>query len=117
VSDEIRDERTHGLRDHLTPSQRARLLTLQRSDGWEVLLDLMEMCCIEQETKLINVEVKDESGIIAEHRMAKAFWQVFTSLQKKVAVEVQMHLMSEEEARLARLEQEGEDPEQTILRP
>jgi hypothetical protein len=117
MSEDIRDERTHGLKDHLTPSQRARLLSLRRSDGYEVLLDLMEMCCIEQETKLINVDVKDESGIIAEHRMAKAFWQVFTSLQKKVEVEVMLHTTAEEEARLARQEEEGEDPAQRILRP
>jgi hypothetical protein len=117
MSDEIRKARTHGLRERLDPADRGHLLQIRFMPGYEVLLDLIEMACIEQETRLINVPVEDESTIVAEHKMAKAFWQVFQALQRKVNTEVNFQMQLEEESKVNRDDLDNFDEAQRILRP
>lgn len=117
MTEAIRTERTHGLREHLNASQRSSLLQVRHMPGYDVLLDLMEKACIEQETRLINVEVDQAETIVAEHRMAKAFWQVFTSLQKKVETEIAIQLGLDDETAARRSEADNYDPAQELLRP
>ena len=85
--DEIRTERSFDLKGKLSMQQQEALFALRQSAGYSTLLDVIEMACIEQETRLINVDVTEPERIIAEHRMAKAFWQIFVALQKKVEYE------------------------------
>jgi hypothetical protein len=81
---EPRTERSHGLRSQLDQTEKAALFSLLHSPSWPVLLDVLERACIEQETRLINCDVADTKRIIAEHRMAKAYWQIFVAMQKTV---------------------------------
>jgi len=89
---EARTERRFGVTAGLTALQRRNLFTIRNSDGWSDVLDVMEMCCIEMETKLINTEPAAEADVLANHRMAKAAWQIFTHLQAKIDNEISFYL-------------------------
>lgn len=117
MSDETRTERTQGLKERLIPAERAALLQIRHTDGYEVLLDIMEKACVEQETRLINLDVSEEPRILAEHKMAKAFWQVFVALQTKVEVEISIHLAAIADAEQHDVDRENFDPEQEMLKP
>jgi hypothetical protein len=94
MEDTIRSERTFGVTSELKPTQRRNLLNLQRSEIYPDLLDVMEMCCIEMETQLINTDAADESAVLANHKMAKAAWQIFTHMQNKIDSETKLYLSS-----------------------
>lgn len=98
MSEPIRSERTFGVTAELKPAQRRNLLALINSEVYPDVLDVLEMCCIETETKLINTEPSDESAVLANHRMAKAAWQMFTHMQEKIAAETRVYLRSIEKA-------------------
>lgn len=115
MSDAIRTERTHGTGEDLTEVERGALMQLRYTPGYQVLLDMMERACISQETKLINAEVDEPETILAEHRMSKAFWQVFQSMQKQVEREVAIHLGFEQERKEKKQEAENFEPDQDIL--
>lgn len=117
MSEMIRSERTHGLKERLNAGERAHLLVVRNMPGYQVLLDIMEKACIEQETRLINVPVDNEALIVAEHRMAKAFWQVFTGVQNKVEEEINIHLNLESEKKAAQNEADNYDEDQELQRP
>jgi hypothetical protein len=85
---EIRTERRFGVTARLDHEDRRALFVLRQHDGWPVLLDVMEMVCIELETELINTAPENEAAILAKHKMSKAAWQVFTHLQEKIEEEV-----------------------------
>ena len=85
---DIRTERRFGVTSQLTPEARRALFVLRQQDGWPVLLDVIEMVCIETETELINTAPEEEAAILAKHKMSKAAWQVFTHLQEKVEDEI-----------------------------
>jgi hypothetical protein len=91
---EIRNERSFGVTGHLEPIQRRNLTFMRESDGWADLLDVMEMCCIEIETDLINTPSENEAAVVANHKMAKAAWKIFTHLQMKVDEEISLYLAS-----------------------
>lgn len=114
---DVRTERSLGLQARLNASQRTSLVQVRHMPGYEVLLDMMEKACIEQETKLINVDTGDEKQIVAEHRMSKAFWQVFVSMQKQVETEISIHLGIEADERARAQEDDELDPDQEILSP
>lgn len=80
----IRTERSHGLKAEPPVDEKQALYNLVNSAGWPALLNVLERCCIEQETRLINREVEDDKGILAEHKMSKAYWQIFTRMQRDV---------------------------------
>jgi hypothetical protein len=90
----IRNERTFGVTSELKPIQRRNLLNLQRSEVYPDLLDVLEMCCIETETNLINTDAADEAAVLANHKMAKAAWQIFTHMQDKIDSEAKLYLAS-----------------------
>lgn len=117
MSEEIRTDRTHGLKERLPAGARGHLVQIRYMPGYDVILDLIEMCCIEQETRLINVPVEDEKTIIAEHKMSKAFWQVFQAIQKKVESEVNIQLQLDQERKAEQEDSDDYDPEQQMLRP
>jgi hypothetical protein len=94
MEDTIRSERTFGVTSELQPTQRRNLLNLQRSEIYPDLLDVMEMCCIEMETRLINTDAADEAAVLANHKMAKAAWQIFTHMQNKIDSETKLYLSS-----------------------
>ena len=88
LNSEPRTERSHGLRANLNEGERQGLFNLVQMPGYETLLDIMERACIQQETKLINADASDEVHVLAEHKMSKAFWQVFIAVQKEVQYQV-----------------------------
>jgi hypothetical protein len=90
----IRTERTFGVTAELRPIQRRNLLNLIRSEMYPDLLDVMEIVCIETETRLINTDAADEKSVLANHRMAKAAWQMFTHMQEKIEFETKLYLSS-----------------------
>jgi hypothetical protein len=94
MTEAIRTERRFGVTAELTPLQRRRLFNVRNEEGWADVLDVMEMCCIEMETKLINTEPSAEADVLANHRMAKAAWQIFTHLQAKIDEEISQYLSS-----------------------
>ena len=91
---EIRTERSFGVTAELKTAQRVRLTALLHSDVYEDVLDVMEMVCIELETKLINTDPADRAAVLANHQMAKSSWLIFTHLQEKIAAEAAIHLQS-----------------------
>jgi hypothetical protein len=91
---EARTERTVGVTSELKPLQRQHLLAFLHSEVYTDVLDVMEMVCIEMETKLINTDAADHSAVLANHRMAKAAWQIFTEMQLKIADEASRHLQA-----------------------
>ena len=86
-ADPVRQPNTAGLRSKLTVQQKGELYRMSESPGYQVLLDVMEMACVEQDTKLINTDAADPDAVLNEHRMSKAFWQIFVAIQKKVEYE------------------------------
>lgn len=90
----IRTERTFGVTAELKPVQRRNLHNLEHSEIYPDLLDVLEMVCIEKETILINTDPADEAAVLANHRMAKAAWQIFTHMQEKIHFEAQSFLAS-----------------------
>lgn len=92
---ETRTERTFGVTAELRPIQRRNLLNLRNSEVYPDLLDVMEMVCIETESQLINTDAADEAAVLANHKMAKAAWQVFIHMQEKIDLEAKMYLASQ----------------------
>lgn len=92
---EIRTERTFGVTAELEPQQRRNLLSLLNSEVYPDLLDVLEMVCIEMETRLINTDAAEESAVLANHKMAKAAWQIFTHMQEKIDMESKLFLQSQ----------------------
>jgi hypothetical protein len=88
----IRTQRRFGVTAELTPLQRRNLYQVRNSEAWADVLDVMEMCCIEVETQLINTNADREAEVLANHKMAKAAWQIFTHLQKKLDDEISQYL-------------------------
>jgi hypothetical protein len=84
----VRTERRFGVTAQLDAAARNRLFSLRVHAGWDDLLDVMEMVCIEQESSLINTDVDKESAIIAHHRMTKAAWQMFIHFQERIDREI-----------------------------
>lgn len=91
---DIRTERSFGVTGELRPMQRQHLLAFVNSEVYPDVLDVLEMVCIETETKLINTEPANEAEVLANHRMAKAAWQMFTHMQEKIATEAAAYLRS-----------------------
>jgi hypothetical protein len=94
MEEAIRTERSFGVTGTLKPTQRRNLLALMNSEVYPDLLDVMEMVCIETETNLINTAPADEAAVLANHKMAKAAWQLFTHMQEKIASEANLYLRS-----------------------
>jgi hypothetical protein len=94
IENAIRTERRFGVTAELTPLQRRNLFQVRNSEAWSDVLDVMEMCCIEIETQLINTAADREAEVLANHKMAKAAWQIFTHLQQKMDDEVASYLSS-----------------------
>jgi hypothetical protein len=94
MTEDIRTERRFGVTAELKPIQRRNLLGLRNSDVWDDCLDVMEMCCIEIETDLINTSADDEAAVLANHKMSKAAWKIFTHFQEKVQTEANLYLAS-----------------------
>jgi hypothetical protein len=90
----IRTERRFGVTSELTQQQRVNLLKMRNEDGWQDVLDVMEMTCIEIETALINTSSDKETEVLANHKMAKAAWLIFTHLQEKIDLEISLYLES-----------------------
>lgn len=84
---EIRTERSFGVTAELKTVQKARLSALYVSETWPDALDVMEQCCIEIETELINTPAADTAAVLANHQMAQAAWKIFTHFQEKVKAE------------------------------
>ena len=87
-----RTERTFGVTGELTSVQRRNLHNLENSEIYPDLLDVLEMVCIEVETKLINTDPAEEAAVLANHKMAKAAWQMFTHMQERIHLESQTFL-------------------------
>lgn len=94
MTEPIRTERSFGVTAELKPAQRRNLLALLNSEVYPDVLDVLEMCCIETETNLINTDPSNESAVLANHRMAKAAWQMFTHMQQKIEDETRVYLRS-----------------------
>lgn len=90
----LRTERTFGVTSELKPAQRMRLTAFLNSEVYPDVLDVMEMVCIEQESKLINTEAEEESAVLANHKLTKAAWQMFVHVQQKIADEAALYLRS-----------------------
>ena len=95
IEPELRTERTFGVTAELRPIQRRNLLNLRNSEVYPDLLDVLEMVCIETESTLINTDAADEPAVLANHKMAKAAWQMFTHIQEKIDMEAKLYLASQ----------------------
>lgn len=82
-----RQPNTGGLRSKLTRMQQGHLYNLSEQPGYQVLLDVIEMACVEQDTNLINADPAEPEKVLTAHMMSKAFWQIFVAIQKKVEYE------------------------------
>lgn len=88
----LRAPNTAGLRSKLNTEQRSQLYRLSEHPGYQVLLDVIEMACVEQDTRLINTDASTPEAVLTEHRMSKAFWQIFIAIQKKIEFEREEYL-------------------------
>lgn len=84
MTEAIRTERRFGVTARQSPSSVRNLFVLRNSETWNDLLDVMEQCCIEVETALINTKPEDEAAVLANHKMSKAAWMIFTHMQEKI---------------------------------
>ena len=91
---EIRTERTFGVTAELKPRQRQQLTLFLDSEVYKDVLDVLEMVCIETETKLINTDPAKPEEVLANHHMAKAAWQMFTHMQEKIVDESNRYIRS-----------------------
>jgi L-rhamnose mutarotase len=80
----IRTERRFGVTARLEPTQLRNLFALLHSETWPDLLDVMEQCCIEVETVLINTPVENKTAVLENHKLSKAAWMIFEHLQNKM---------------------------------
>lgn len=94
MSDPIRTERRFGVTAQLTAQQRRNIMQVRSSPEWQDVLDVMEMCCIETESRLLNTDPEQELEVLANHKMAKAAWQIFTHLQEKIDSEISLYMDS-----------------------
>jgi hypothetical protein len=94
MTEAIRTERRFGVTSQLLPQQRRNLMTVRNGPEWPDVLDVMEMVCIEMESKLINTDAEQELEVLANHKMAKAAWQIFIHLQDKIDSEISLYLAS-----------------------
>jgi|SRR5579872_5180706 hypothetical protein len=90
----IRTERRFGVTAQLEPNQRRNLNALRNSEVWDDLLDVLEQTCIEIETDLINTPADEEAAVLANYRMAKSAWKMFTHFQEKIFLESSLYLDS-----------------------
>jgi hypothetical protein len=90
----IRTERRFGVTAQLDVNALRRIYSMRSSDVWHDLLDVMEQCCIEIESALINTEADDENAVLANHKMSKAAWQIFTHFQTRIDAEINTYLSS-----------------------
>lgn len=90
----IRTERRFGVTAQLDPNALRRIYITRQSDVWQDLLDVMEQCCIEVESVLINTDADDEKAVLANHKMSKAAWQMFTHFQERIDAEMNTYLSS-----------------------
>lgn len=90
----IRTERRFGVTAQLDPNALRRLYQLRNDDVWQDLLDVMEQCCIEIESVLINTNADDERAVLANHKMSKAAWMIFTHFQERIDAELNTYLSS-----------------------
>lgn len=81
---EIRTERQYGVTAEPKPDAVRNLYALRTSDTWGDVLDILEQVCIEVETVLINTPSEKEAEVLANHKMSKAAWMIFTHMQVKV---------------------------------
>jgi hypothetical protein len=81
---DIRTERRYGVTARQSPASVRNLYVLRNSETWNDLLDVMEQCCIEVETALINTDADAEAAVLANHKMSKAAWMIFTHMQEKI---------------------------------
>lgn len=84
MRDAIRTERRYGVTAALSHASVRNLFVLRNSETWDDVLDVMEQCCIEVETALINTAPEDEAAVLANHKMSKAAWMIFTHMQEKI---------------------------------
>lgn len=91
---EIRTERRFGVTAELKPVQRMRLASLYNSDVWPDALDVMEQCCIEIETELLNTSVAETAAVLERHKAAQNAWKIFTHFQEKIKTETFLYLES-----------------------
>jgi hypothetical protein len=94
IEPEIRTERSFGVTASLRPQQRMHLMAFRNSEVYPDVLDVIEMVCIETETLLINTDASNEAEVLANHKMAKAAWQMFVHLQEKIDDEIKTYLQS-----------------------
>jgi hypothetical protein len=99
---------TAGLRSKLGVEQQAALFRLSEHPGYQVLLDVIEMACVEQDTRLINTDASTPEAVLTEHRMSKAFWQIFVAIQKKIEFERGEYLGLQQRAAADSAEEEDE---------
>ena len=94
MSNPIRTERRFGVTSQLSQQARRNIMQVRNGSEWQDILDVMEMCCIEIESALINTSSEKEAEVLANHKMAKAAWLIFTHLQEKIDTEVSHYLAS-----------------------
>jgi hypothetical protein len=117
MSDPIRTERRFGVTSQLSAQQRRNLMNVRNSAEWQDILDVMEMCCIEIETVLINTSTDKEAEVLANHKMAKAAWLIFTHLQEKIDTEISIYLASTTQQPLVPEMTFAEQEQENILDP
>jgi hypothetical protein len=94
IDAEIRTERTFGVTASLRPNQRVHLMAFRNSEVYDDVLDVLEMVCIETESRLINTDAANEAEVLANHKMTKAAWQMFVHVQEKIDEEIKNYLQS-----------------------
>jgi hypothetical protein len=94
MNEVLRTERSFGVTSELKPIQRRNLLNVRNSEAWPDVLDVLEMCCIEIETRLINTDPAKSEEVLANHKLAKAAWVIFTQFQEKIDSEIAVFLAS-----------------------
>ncbi len=80
------------MRDKLSPlpardlsaGDRAVLFATVQSDGYRILLDIMQRFVIGEETELINTSLENERAITLQFLNVRAAWAMFARMQRVV---------------------------------
>jgi hypothetical protein len=72
----------------LSQGKRQALLQIVNTQGYAVILELLEMECVLQDATLMGIDPADEKKVLAEHRVGIAKWELFAEIQRQIEHEV-----------------------------
>lgn len=99
--------------------QRMQLFNTVQTTGWQVVLDILESCCIFAETEHLQLDPLkvDDKAIVRHHAQTRGQRLLFERLQTKIKVEIAAILAGHDRDAGEDEELDEEEEERRILDP